>query len=134
MRKPVAIFAMTMLLAQAAMAQAVSPAPPAPLDLPTVLSAALDHGPKVARADFKVQQAEGRAQQAAGAFDWRASARGGWAHLYYPRVRNIGGTNVLTNDLQSSWDPARGPTSICRFRFCMASTAPTRRQPPSAPA
>jgi outer membrane protein TolC len=105
MKRPIAIFAMTLLLPQAGLAQAVPSAPPGPLDLSTVLSAALDHGPKVARADFKVQQAQGRAQQAAGAFDWRASARGGWAHLYYPRVQNVGGTNVLTNDLQSSWDP-----------------------------
>jgi hypothetical protein len=81
MKRPIAIFAMTLLLPQAGLAQAVPSAPPGPLDLSTVLSAALDHGPKVARADFKVQQAQGRAQQAAGAFDWRASARGGWAHL-----------------------------------------------------
>ncbi|MBN9589534.1 MAG: TolC family protein [Alphaproteobacteria bacterium] len=103
--------ALTLLLAQPALAQApnqapaVAPAAAQPLDLSTVVSAALDHGPKVARADFRLAQAQGRAQQAAGAFDWRASARGGWARLYYPKVQTVGGARVLTDDLQSSWDP-----------------------------
>jgi len=74
------------------------------LALQPVIAAALDHGAKVARADIKISQAEGQAQQATGAFDWRANGRAGWARLYYPRVQTIGGTEVLTNDLQSSWN------------------------------
>lgn len=97
------MLAVALLLPHSAMAQAVPPAPP--LELSAVVAAALDHGSKVARADFRLAQAQGRAQQAAGAFDWRASARGGWAHLYYPKVRNVNGVNVLTDNLQSSWDP-----------------------------
>src|SRR5690348_13214720 len=102
MRKP--MLAVALLLPQSAMAQAVPPPAP-PLELSAVVAAALDHGSKVARADFRLAQAQGRAQQAAGAFDWHASARGGWAHLYYPKVRNVNGVNVLTDNLQSSWDP-----------------------------
>ena len=77
----------------------------AELALQPVIAAALDHGSKVARADIKISQAEGQAQQASGAFDWRANARAGWARLYYPRVQTIGGNQFLSNDLQSSWNP-----------------------------
>ncbi len=93
------------LLPLALMALLPTPAIAQELALQPVIAAALDHGSKVAHADVKVSQAQGQAEQAAGAFDWRANARAGWARLYYPRVQTVGGVQVLSNDLQSCWNP-----------------------------
>jgi outer membrane protein TolC len=86
------------------------------LALQPVIAAALDYGSKVAHADVKISQAEGQAQQASGAFDWRANARAGWARLYYPRVQTVGDTQVLINELQNSWEPeiTAGATKLFR--------------------
>jgi outer membrane protein TolC len=86
------------------------------LALQPVIEAALDHGSKVAHADIKISQAEGQAEQASGAFDWTANASAGWARLYYPRVQTVGGTPVLTDGLQNSWDPkiTAGATKLFR--------------------
>jgi outer membrane protein TolC len=86
------------------MVLAASSASAEELALQPVIAAALDHGSKVAHADLKVTLAQGAAQQAAGAFDWHASARAGWSRLYYPKVASVGGAQVLTNDLQDSWN------------------------------
>jgi outer membrane protein TolC len=75
------------------------------LGLHTVVGAALQRGSQVAHADIRVQLAEAQARIATGAFDWQASARAGWSRLYYPRVESVGGVQVLTDDLQSSWNP-----------------------------
>ena len=75
------------------------------LTLQPVIAAALDHGSKVAHADVKVTQAQGQAQEASGAFDWRANGQAGWARLYYPRVQTVGGVEVLSNELENSWNP-----------------------------
>ena len=93
------------LLPLALMALLPAPAFAQEVALQPVIAAALDHGSKVAHADVKVSQAQGQAEQAAGAFDWRANARAGWARLYYPRVQTVGGVQVLSYDLQSSWNP-----------------------------
>lgn len=74
-----------------------------PLELSTVIRAALERGPKGIQANIRLKLAEARLQQAQGAFDWRATARSGWTRLYFPREQNLLGTNVLTNNLQSSW-------------------------------
>lgn len=75
------------------------------LALHTVVGAALERGSQVAHADIRVQLAQAQAQIAAGAFDWKASARAGWSRLYYPRVETINGRQVLTDSLQDSWNP-----------------------------
>jgi len=86
------------------------------LALQPVIAAALDHDSKVAHADIKVSQAEGQAEQASGVFDWTANATAGWARLYYPRVQTVGGTPVLTDGLENSWDPkiTAGATKLFR--------------------
>ncbi|MBV9550943.1 MAG: TolC family protein, partial [Alphaproteobacteria bacterium] len=94
---------MNRLLPFALAALSWTPATAQEVPLQAVIAAALDHGAKVARADLKIASAQGVAQQAAGAFDWHANARAGWSRLYYPRVQSVGGTQVLTNDLQDSW-------------------------------
>lgn len=86
------------------------------LALQPVIAAALDHGSKVAHADLKLANAQGLAQQAAGAFDWHANARAGWSRLYYPKVQTVGGTQVLTNDLQDSWNAQISAGSSRLFR------------------
>jgi outer membrane protein TolC len=75
------------------------------LALYSVVDAALTRGSQVAHADIRVQLAEAQARIAAGVFDWNATARAGWSRLYYPRVQSVGGVQVLTDSLQSSWNP-----------------------------
>ena len=84
-------------------AQAAAPTPPTslvaspPMRLEDAIKGALGGGPATQREDEKVNRAAGRLQQAAGAFDWNASAETGWERLYVARSRD----GVLTTDTEA---------------------------------
>ena len=64
--------------------------------LEDVTAAALGNSGQMRLEDEKVRRAEGQLQRAQGAFDWMATAEGGWERLYVAEVRN----GFLSNDLQ----------------------------------